>query len=230
MKGIDFINTLEEQGMLVFTFNDAVKILKKRNYARVYLQMLVKNKLINMLERGKYSLKDVSVEYAACGMVTPSYISMLYALNHHKLITQMPSTIDVISPRRHKKLNLYGFTLLFRYIKPSRFFGFKKSDTNVFFADAEKAILDLLYFNYPNLYLINETFANAYNSKLIDIKKLKEYAKRMRSKTLINKIGFIMEKNEINADDLLKFKLNKYITLQNGRNKDKKWGVIYAKI
>lgn len=223
MKAKEFMRILDANDLRVFTINDAVKIIgKPSNYVSLFLS---KVDSIIRLERGKYYVKGTDPTEVASNVIYPSYISLVYSLAYYKSITQLPIAIDVMALRQHKRLKVEGYDIRFVKLKRSRFFGYR-SDDGVFIADPEKAIVDCLAFNVDFFY-ISESFGNLKDS--VDIKKLKEYAKDMDDKALINRLGFMLEKAGLDADDLLSYRSRMYARLSaNAFIKDEKWKVMYA--
>lgn len=106
-------------------------------------------------------------------------------------------------------------------------FGYGKQ-SGAFVAYAEKAIIDSVYFNKPTYHEVNEAFQKALDNNLINIDRLKAYSIQMRSASLINKIGYLMESNGLIATDLLKYRSVRKIQLtQAGKMYDQKWRVIH---
>ena len=223
MKAKDLMRVLNDNNLKVFTVNDAVKIIRKpSNYVSLFLSGIDS---IKHLERGKYYVEGTDPVEVASNVIHPSYISLVYALAYYKSITQIPIEIDVMTLRQHRRLNIEGFNVRFIKLKRGRFFGYR-NDEGVFIADPEKAILDCLMFNVDFFYVL-ESFKNLKNE--LDIAKLKRYAKTIGSGALINRLGFMLERDDISADDLLPYRSKTYVRLSaNARIKDAKWKVLYA--
>jgi len=214
---------LNNNNLKVFTLNDAVKIIRKpSNYVSLFLSKIDS---IKHLERGKYYVDGTDPVEIASNVVHPSYISLEYALAYYRSITQIPVEISVMSLRQHKKLKIEGFNVRFIKLSRSRFFGYR-NDNGIFIADPEKAIIDCLAFNIDFFY-VSESFGNMKNE--LNVSKLKQYAKAMNDKAMINRLGFLLERNSVDADDLLKYRSKVYVPLSKNANvRDKKWRVIYA--
>ena len=223
MKAKDFTRIINENNLKVFTLNDAVKIIRKpSNYVSLFLSKIDS---IKHLERGKYYIDGADPVEVASNVLHPSYISLAYALAYYKSITQIPVTIDVMSLRQHKQLKIEGLNVRFIKLGRSRFFGYR-NDNGVFIADPEKAIIDSLFFKVDFFYL-SESLNNMKDE--LDMNKIKQYAKAMDDKALINRLGFLLERNDVNADDLLRYRSKVYVRISaNASLKDKKWRVLYA--
>ena len=217
------MRALNNYNLKVFTLNDAVKIIRKpSNYVSLFLSKIDS---IKHLERGKYYVEGTDPAEIASNIIHPSYISLVYALAYYKSITQIPVGIDIMALRQHKPLRIENFSVRFIKLKRSRFFGYR-NDGGVFIADLEKAIVDCLAFNVDFFY-ISESFINTMNK--LDMSKLKEYAKAMNDRAIINRLGFMLSKNGISSDDLLPYRSRMYVRLSaNAYIKDEKWRVLYA--
>ncbi len=223
MKAKDFVRALNAKNLNVFTLNDAVKIIgKPSNYVSLFLSGI---DLVKHQERGKYYLDGTDPIEVASNVVHPSYISLVYALAYYKSITQIPVSIDVMALRQHKRLNVEGYGVRFIKLKRSRFFGYI-NDGNVFIASREKAIVDCLVFG-ADFFYVSESFSNMRVD--LDTGKLKKYAKAMDDKAMINRLGFMLERSGLDADDLLPFRSRMYARLSaNAHVKDTRWRVLYA--
>ncbi len=192
MQTKDFIGFLEEAHMPVFTLDDAVKILRQsREYTRLFLYRCAKAGLIDRAERGTYYLKERHNEYEiASHILSPSYISMVSALAHYGLTTQMPRVVYVVSTKRHKTLTgIAGFDIAFKKIREGMLFGYhKESAGNISIADPEKAIVDIYYFN--DVSDLDETVLD--RPARINIAKLVRYAQRSRKKSVITGIAGLL--------------------------------------
>lgn len=185
MQTRDFVRFLIEEHMPVFTLNDTVKILRKnRTYSILFLHRCVKRGFIGRIERGLYYVKDRYNEYEiASHVVDHSYVSMVSALAYYGLTTQIPRVVYVVSTKRHKLLKgIVGFDIVFKKIKDSMLFGYKKeADGNIFVAEPEKALIDIYYFND-----IDDLDPAALERPArIDINKLVLYAARSKKKSVL---------------------------------------------
>jgi len=195
MQTSEFLSFLKDSNIIVFSLEDAVKVLRcKRAYARLFLYRCVKKKLIGRVERGLYYLTERFNEYEiASHVLNPSYVSMVSALAYYGLTTQIPRVVYVVSTKRHKPIkNVAGFDIVFKKIKKEMFFGFhKESEGNVFIADAEKAIVDIFYFND-----VNDLDESAFEKpSRIDVDKLFSYAEKTGKKSVVLGVAKLLEEN-----------------------------------
>jgi|SRR3989344_2947922 len=225
MKKIALIRTLEKYPL--FTFNEFVRITGKGvNYCRTHIYRLKKEKLIFEIERGKYTAHENPLLFASL-IAVPSYISFWTALRFYNLTDQLPLPIMIASRTSRKELSFFGTTI--KFYKLRYFWGYKKTryeQFDIFIAEPEKCILDsLLMQSVP----LNE-IAKALDSQEINLEKLKEFAIKTNNKSLIKRLGFLLESNGINADALLKHIDYNYIPLaihhKKQGEKNRKWRIL----
>ena len=227
MKMNDAIDTLVRLNKPVFSVYDMAKIIgKPTNYTSLILS---KNKKIERIERGKYALAGTDNYRIASNIIFPSYISLNAGLQFYGLIDQNVLKLSVISLKWHKQITLKEkFKIEFLNISKDRFFGYESKD-GAYIASVEKLFLDCLYFGRPNLESIIDSLSIALQEKMINLELLNKYALRMKSGVIINKLGFLLGKNGIEADSLLKYRYKNYIRVHgfSTSGKDEKWRLIY---
>jgi len=234
MKSLEFLNQLKDSKSVVFTFSDLVKILGKNEpYTKVFIYRLVKKELLKRLERNKYVVKGINPFLVASNILFPSYISFLSAYSYYNLTMQLPRTFYIVCLKEKKQLNYDNNTFQFIKFNKLRFFGFKKEMLDnkfIFVAEVEKAILDSLYL--PKYCPISETFFALRNAKL-DINKLLDYAKRMKSLAVIKRLGYLLEMVGIDASKI-KTSFKNYTllnpTLQKVGKKNERWKLIINEV
>lgn len=129
-----------------------------------------------------YSQGKTSNLFIANYLVSPSYVSLEYALGFYGLI---PEKVSLITSITSKKTTLFSNTLgefQYRSIKPQLFFGFKKIEDmgqNAFIAQPEKALLDYFYLNSSQFKGNPEEFESMrlQNVEEIDIQKIEDFKK-----------------------------------------------------
>ena len=221
MKTIHLLKKLER--FTLFTENDVAKIVNKSpKYIRTLLSRLNKEKIIKRIEKGKYTLHDDVLIFAS-HIVTPSYISLWTALRYYNMTQQQPTSFFILSNVKRKNIN----SLNINFLSTKHMFGYKKerySDFDIFMASPEKAIIDSLLFKLPI-----EDIKIALEKESIDFKKLSECAKKTKNKSLMKRLGYLLEKKKKNSYDL-KALDNNYILLnylgEKKGKKDKKWKLI----
>lgn len=171
----------------IFQVVDLVNQNIPHNYAKKTLYELHKSKKISRVERGKYTTYDDIITIAT-HITEPCYLSMWSALSIHKLTTQIPFTIEIITTRKrfNKQITYKDTPIIFYNIKPEMMYGFeniiRKEEIRVPIAKPEKTIIDILYFKSIN----NEEIEEIINK--IDKKTLLSYAKLSHKKYIIKKV------------------------------------------
>lgn len=195
MKSDELVGILKDRGMAVLTLADATRITgKSAKYTSLFLSRLANKGAIKRIEKGKYYLNGAGVYAIASNIIYPSYISLLSAFRYHNLTTQIITTVDVISTRRHKKIdNVEEHTINFISTKREKMFGFYRDrDTGAFVAYVEKAIIDSLYLRNPPYHYVEEAFVKATDAGMINFDRLAQFAARMRSHELTKRLKALM--------------------------------------
>ena len=134
----------------VFTPTDLHNEGVRWNYAKKLLHLLAKNGEIKQIERGKYTRLDDPVAVAP-HITSPSYISLWTALSIHKLTTQVPFSVEVITSRRRfkNKIEFLNTPIIFHKVDPKMMFGYEhiiwKENARIPVARPEKAVIDALF-------------------------------------------------------------------------------------
>ena len=185
----------------IFTIKDAAKIMNKSSkYAS---KILSSNKYVKRIERGKYYINNgnqIDLYEIASNIVYPSYISLFSAFEYYSITNQIIKKYSVISIKRHRNIELEKNLIEFNFIKREKFFGYKRIN-NIYIATPEKAFIDSIYYKNPEFSYVEESFNRAMRSKLIDVKKLIEYAERMSSPALKNKVTLLIKNYRSGQDD-----------------------------
>ena len=142
------ITTLNNLGIKVVTSSSLSKILDINNENTIYkiIERLEKNKLINRLIKGKYTVSNVNLsDFEKANLIlSPSYISLESALNYYGVLPQFTYSITSVTTQKSKRFEIGGKE--YEYTKISRNFysDFVKKD-NFLIATPEKALIDLIY-------------------------------------------------------------------------------------
>ncbi len=225
MKKIEIIRLLEKYPL--FTFNEFVRLIKKSpEYARTYLYRLRKENLIFRIERGKYTVFDDPIIFSS-HIIVPSYISFWTALRLYNLTEQLPTTVMIASPNPKKAISFQDTKI--QFFKTNNIWGYKKQrhgNFDIFIAEKEKCIIDcLLLKNTPF-----DEVMKAIKTGDLDTEKLVTYAIKTENKSLIKRLGYLIETLGLNTEDLTKHIDNNYTPLDwNGTRKgekNKKWKII----
>lgn len=145
------------------------------------------------LKRGIYVLsKDLRKQPLSFGfvsniLVSPSYLSLEYALSYYDLIPEKVTVYTAITPKKTAMFRNPLGNFEYHSIKEELFFGFtKKTDNNqdYFIAYPEKAILDFLYFHQ---YIKGEESEfqsyRLQNLESLNLKRFNEFRRRYNEKT-----------------------------------------------
>ncbi|PIQ69950.1 hypothetical protein COS55_02505 [Candidatus Shapirobacteria bacterium CG03_land_8_20_14_0_80_40_19] len=177
MKARILIEELTQKNIETFSTNDLRRLFPKdSNNVTTIISRMVKNGIVIPVCRGRYRLKqtDIEVEKLAQNIYYPSYISFESALSKYGIINQGTYLTTLATTRHSKKITIDNIECIFRTIKPKLYFGFNLIN-GIYIAEAEKAVLDTLYFIY--LGKLKISFTDWY-LKDLDITKLKKYANR----------------------------------------------------
>ncbi len=134
----------------VFTPTDLHNEGIHENYAKKLLHTLAKNLEIKQIERGKYTCLDDPIAIAP-HITSPSYISLWSALSIHKLTTQIPFSVEVITSRRRFKnrIKFLNTPIIFYKVDPKMMFGYThmiwKENIRIPVAVPEKVVIDALF-------------------------------------------------------------------------------------
>ena len=145
---IKIVNTLNDLNIKVITPATLSKVLKINNENTIYkiIERLEKNKLINRLIKGKYTVSNVNLsDFEKANLIlSPSYISLESALTYYGVLPQFTYTITSVTTQKSKRFEIGGKE--YEYTKISRNFysDFVKKD-NFLIATPEKALIDLIY-------------------------------------------------------------------------------------
>lgn len=199
-KGLNLIETRDLASAINVHFNRAKNILAS----------LAKKGVAYRVGRGKYVLITPDVLYARKSFVADPltvinglmsgrdyYVAYQSAANYHGLAEQLPfkSSIAVLKQKRPIRLGnaLVGFVTL----NPKKFFGYKEmnyAQSTIKVSDLEKTLVDCV--DRPDLCggidEVAKILANALGS--LDGSKLASYVKRMESRAIAQRIGFLLER------------------------------------
>lgn len=199
--------SLAERGRNIFTLEDVTSTLDiPYEYAKVIVNRLVKKKWLIRLARGKYILvpleagvKSQHTEHGfviASHLVEPYYIGYWSALNYHGFSEQVPSAIFVVSSKRRKDRTILDTRFRFITIKKSKIFELidaNISNSKVKISGVEKTIADCL--DHPEYCGGLEEIAKAlfFEHRELDMKKIVINADKMGNKTIIKRLGYLLD-------------------------------------
>lgn len=154
---------------------------------RVQVSRWVKSGRLTQVRRGIYALSDnykaspSNREYIATYAKRPSYVSLEYALSNYGLIPEYVPNITLVTTRRPARLKFANNYFIYKHIMPRLFWGYiSKGERNfeIFYAEPEKAILDLFYLTDGRLDSVYMEEMRFQNTEILDLEKLMGYARR----------------------------------------------------
>ena len=167
---------------------------------KYFLETYTRKGLFSRLKKGLYSLKNSSAsdEVIANALYVPSYISMEYAMARHGIIPESVFEITSITTKPSRVFTFEEKNFSYCTIKKSAFTGYEMFENGIekfLMADAEKSLIDYLYF---------VSLGKKSLSERIDIRKLKRN-KLKRYARLFNRPGLTKLTQEIcSPENLLK--------------------------
>ena len=213
---------LEWEKQPIVTIEDAARVLNiSKDYARKILQRLTRNKWLAPItpgkyelipaERGEYAFPDTNPLFIGSHLVAPYYFSYATAAYYHGLTTQASQAV-YIATSEGKTRQLLVREKLFQVIRQPKhlFFGFEEFNaygSQVMMADPEKTILDSIQrpIYSGDIPEIATMLWRGRNSLQWD--RLGEFALRFKSKSLIQRLGYLVELLTIPASEPFRDKL-----------------------
>ncbi|MBU1005030.1 MAG: hypothetical protein KJ561_04325 [Nanoarchaeota archaeon] len=181
--------TLKKNNLPIFKTKDLMLLLSiDKEKAYNLLKSLKKKKAINTAKAGLYSLHGINELAIGPYLNWPSYLSFWSALIYYGFTDQMPRDLFYASTRYKKRIKGYKYIT----ISKKRFFGYTKIG-DIIIAEKEKAIIDSLLFpKYSGG--IGELAACIKRSlEELDHEKLLDYAFKVKSKSVLRRLGFILD-------------------------------------
>ncbi len=208
----------------VFTLNQfSLKTGHAKTYAKVFLHRLVKKGLVYRIERGKYTVYDTPLIIAS-HIVQPSYLTLWTALSFYGLTTQLPRDIFVACKSQKKAVIFQDTRIRFISAKPDGFTKVLYQGVQIFIAEKEKLLVDIL-----NTGLVPSSELEELVSE-IDMQKMVTYLLKIGNKSLMKRVGFLLEQYGRRAPELLKKIDANYVpllqTMKRKGKKDKTWKII----
>ncbi len=169
---------LLSSGRAVFDLSQLSNLLGiPRTHAKVYASRLIERGWAWRPMRGIIAL--TSDEFViASQLIEPSYISMHAALYLLELVDQIPSQIECVTT----KYSTVVSGIRYRKARSSLFFGYKrmeKAGSYVFTALPEKALLDMVYFDYtPPKWIFSKINPSVLEDMSREYSRLRNYRAR----------------------------------------------------
>ncbi len=173
--------------------------------ARTMISQLVANGWLVRVGRGLYQLQPAKTGLdpypsadkfvIACQFITDSFIAYGSAAEYHGLTTQLFQNVLLATTRRRKQMSLPQPKLRLILIDPGNFIGFqnitKAPDVRV--ATIERTLIDAI--DRPELCGGISDIQEIYNRarSKTDVARVIEYLPTYRSKSLIQRVGYLMD-------------------------------------
>ena len=171
----------------VFGVSDLTHQNISQQYAKKILHELHKSEKITRIERGKYTILD-DVLTVATHLTEPCYVSMWSALSIHKLTTQIPFSVEIMTTRKrfNRKIMFNNTPIIFYTAQPKMMYGYEniiwKEHIRIPVAKPEKIIIDSLYFRTISPEELIEIITT------MDKKLLRSYAKLSQNTYVIKTV------------------------------------------
>lgn len=199
---------LEWEKQPVVTIEAAARVLNiSQDYARKVLQRLARDKWLAPIipgkyelipaERGEYAFPDTNPLFIGSHLVAPYYFSYATAAYYHGLTTQASQTVYIATDGGKTRQMLVREKLYQIVRQPEHhFFGFEKLvayGSQVMMAHPEKTILDSLHrpIYSGDIPEVTAMIWRGRNSLQWD--RLLEYALRFNSKSLVQRLGYLVD-------------------------------------
>jgi len=201
------IMELEWQEKKFVTLQDVVDILGcSYGHARKLAHQLEKKHWLDRLTPGKYqfipasrgsqAVPDMNPLLAGSVLVEPYYYSYATANHFYGFSPQVPATVYIATTKTKPPAEIRGVEYRFVSLEPARFFGFRKAKVytaEVIMAEPEKAVVDSLdKMSYAGGIVEVARVVHSARSR-VDLEKLTEYALRMGTHALVQRLGYLLE-------------------------------------
>jgi len=152
MKWGDFLSRFADQPLFHASMLQIFR--EPRAYVQVQLSRWVGAGKLVQIRRGwyliakPYRLRDFSPAVIANRVVTPSYLSLDWALSFYSIIPESTPNPTSVTTSRAEDFHADGSLFIYRHIKPAYFKGYHKTkhdDNEILIASPEKALWDKLY-------------------------------------------------------------------------------------
>jgi predicted transcriptional regulator of viral defense system len=188
------ISALNSINRLYFGYEDIARALKinppsarvsASRYVKLGLLMRLKRNIYVLRERWQTANREDQFALANLGQ-SPSYISLMTALDYHEITNQVQrGIIESVAVKRTKEISLNGCEFRYTKVSRARYFGFIRQQ-EFFIATPEKALLDAVYLMSFGRYAIDLA--------AIDGEKLNRKEVRRMSRNYPPKTGKMLEK------------------------------------
>ena len=198
---------LEWQEKQLVTLRDVMNILGcSYGHARKLAHQLEKKRWLDRLAPGKYqfipasrgsqAVPDMNPLLAGSALVEPYYFSYARANHFYGFSPQVPTTVYLATTKIKRPTEIRGVEYRFVSLEPSKFFGYHKTKVytaEVMMAEPEKSAVDSLdKMSYAGGIAEVARVVQVARQR-VDLHKLADYALRMGSHALVQRLGYLLE-------------------------------------
>ncbi len=207
MRTINLLENLKKHP--TFRLVDIERITKtNKNYAKTKINRLIKAKDVSCVSKGIYTVSS-NIEEIASNIVYPSYISSWYASYYKGYTEQIVNKITIFTTIKKSLIKYNRYKI--NFVKTKHMFGYIKQD-NIFIVDDNKLLIDV-YLKPKEIGNIDEIIKIVKKGNF-NKNKIIEYLKKINKKSLVKKIGYLLERYR-NIDICNNFKIDKNYVLLN---------------
>lgn len=189
------------------------------------LRTLVRNELINIIEKGKYCRHNFRNEYVIGNYLAPDgAIAYWSALNLHGLTEQISNTVFIQTAKLKRDKTVFGVRYQFIKVKPEKITGIETAgygNHSYKITDKEKTIIDC--FDLPEYGGEFPGIIRAFVTKDWDEQKLIDYAEMVNNIAATKRMGYLAELFELPLKNFIEFakgKVTKTISLFDNASAD----------
>lgn len=152
MNWSEFLSRFMEQPLFHSSMLQVFR--ESQEYIQVQISRWVEAGKLVQIRRGWYLIAEpyrsrrIPPEVIGNRVVTPSYLSLDWALSHHGLIPEDAPNPTSVTTARAQDFRAAGRLFIYRHIKPAYFRGYSKmlhGENEIVIASPEKALWDKLY-------------------------------------------------------------------------------------
>jgi predicted transcriptional regulator of viral defense system len=212
--------SFREQGRDVVEASDIIGLLRSEQTGRKVIRNLLRKGWLARLtggrymllppERGAESLGENNPLAVASAVVEDSYVGWWSAAAFHGFTTQMPATVFVAVKKQTKARTVEDTEIRFVTIPTRKFFGehsYTVYGRSVAISDPEKTVIDCI--DRPDLAGGPAELARIVHAAMaeIDQGKLVDTALRMKSSSMLQRLGFLTDLVERPLNETLRTRL-----------------------
>lgn len=191
---LQFLQLLESYEISYFLMQDIEKRIDHqfKNLNEV-LENLVDKKLINRIERGKYTKEQYTNPYVLASFISNGgTVAYWSALHLHELTERFPNKLFIKTTTRKRTINVFGTVVQFITVKPQKNIGISQNgyaDNAYPITDIEMTVIDC--FDQPRYAGDFENLIKAFANATLSPSKLITYTKAYNNITLTKRLGYL---------------------------------------